>query len=89
MMAHRSATESGIPLCHIPHAIASQIHKQGEDVCHTSEKRVNLHHYTITVRTKSLKRELRPVRVRVPPSRYEPADNRDSVNRDHNSGDAP
>jgi hypothetical protein len=88
MMAHRPA-ESGIPLCLIPQAIASQIHKQCEDVCLTSEKRVHLHHYNITVRTKSLRRELRPVRVRVPPSRYEPADPFDSVNRDHDSGDAP
>jgi hypothetical protein len=88
-MAHRSATESGIPLNPIPYAIASQIHWQGEAVNRISVKRGCLHHYNITVRTKSLKRELRPVRVRVPLSRYKPADHRDRVNRDHDSGDAP
>jgi hypothetical protein len=89
MMTQGSATEGGIPLCHIPHVNASQIHKQGEDVCHTSEKRVNLYYYNITFRKKSPKRELRARRARNPPSRHEPADNRVQVSRDHDSGDAP
>jgi hypothetical protein len=89
MTVRRSATETGIPLYLIPNAIARQIHKQGEDVYHTSEKRVHLHHYNITVRTKSPKRELGPGRVRDPPFRHEPADNRDNVSRDGDSGGAP
>ncbi len=87
MTARRSATETGIPLDLIPHAIARQIHSQGGEVSPISVKRGNLHRYTITVRIKSLKRELRPVRARYSPSRHEPADNSDSIGRDADSGD--
>jgi hypothetical protein len=89
MTARRSATETHIPLYLIPHVIARLINKQGEDVHRISVKRVCLHHYNITVRTKSLKRELRPGHARDPPSRHEPADNRDHGSRDHDSGGAP
>lgn len=89
MTVRRSATVTGIPLCLIPHAIASQIHNQGEDVYHTGEKRVNLHHYNITVRTKSPKRELWPGHIRVPPFRHDPADNRDHYSPNGDSGGDP
>jgi hypothetical protein len=89
MTTPRSATETGIPLYLIPHTIARQINKKGENVYHTSEKRVNLHHYNITVRTKLPKRELRAGHARVPPSRHEPADNCDHVSHYNASGDVP
>jgi hypothetical protein len=87
MTARRSATETGIPLYLIPHAIARQIHRQGRKVNRISVKRGQRHHYNITVGTKSPKRELRPGRARYSPSRHEPADNSDSVSRDADSGD--
>jgi len=89
MTVRRSATETGIPPYLIPQAIALQIHKRSESVCHINAKRVCLHHYRITARTKSPKREFNPAQVRVPPSRYEPVEHRDNVSHDHDSGGAP
>jgi len=89
MTVRRSATGIGFPLYLLPQAITHQIHKQGEDVYHISLMMVYLRHFTITIRTKSPKRELIPGHARVPPSRHEPADNRDHVSRDSDSGDAP
>jgi hypothetical protein len=89
MTVRRSAIETGIPLYLIPHAIARQIHKQGEDVYHTSEKRVHLHHYNITVRTKSPKRELMPGRSRRSPSGHPKETNSYRASRDGDSGGAP
>jgi hypothetical protein len=89
MTVRRSATGIGIPLYLIPQVITHQIHKQGEDVYHISVTMVYLHHFTITIRTTSPKRELIPGHARVPPSRHEPADNRDHVCSGSDSGDAP
>jgi hypothetical protein len=89
MTARRSATETAIPRYLIPHAIARQIHRQGGKVYRISVKRVNLHRYTITARTKSPERELRPGRARIPTSHIEPADNRDLESRDGAPGSAP
>jgi hypothetical protein len=87
MTARRSATETGIPLYLIPHAIARQIHKQGKEVYRISVKRVNLHHYNITVRTKSPKRELRAGRARDSLPRHLPEDSDGGgINRDGESG---
>ncbi len=88
MTARRSATETGFPLYLIPHAIARQIHRQGGRVNRISVKRVCLHRYTITVRTKSLKRELRPGRSRRPPSGHPTETNSDSASCDGVSGGA-
>ena len=83
MTARRSATETHIHLNLIPHVIARQINTQGEDVHRISVKWVCLHHYNITVRTKSLKRELKP-RI-VVPSGNNPVDI-NYLSRDGNSG---
>jgi|GEM_PF-1073298 hypothetical protein len=86
MTARRSATETGIPLYLIPHAIARQIHRQGEAVHRISVKRVCLHYYNITVRTKSPKRELKPRNV--VPNGDNPVDIKDDLSHDGNSGGA-
>jgi hypothetical protein len=59
MTARRSATEIEIPLCLTPTAIARQIKTQGKAVYSISVKRTHLHHYNITVRTKSVNREFK------------------------------
>jgi len=89
MTVRRSATGTRVPLHLIPHTIARQIHKQGKDMSHTSEKKVHLHHYTITVRTKSPNRELRPGHARDLSFSHEPTDHCDHVSRDHDSGGTP
>ena len=52
--------ETGIPLFLLPHAIARQIKKRGDLIYRISVKRTNLHHYSVSVRTKSVPRELAP-----------------------------
>jgi hypothetical protein len=52
--------ETGIPLFLLPHAIARQIKKRGDLIYRISVKRTNRHHYNVSVRTKSLPRELMP-----------------------------
>jgi hypothetical protein len=54
--------ETGIPLFLLPHAIARQIKKRGDLIYRISVKRTNMHHYSVSVRTKSLPRELMPGR---------------------------
>jgi len=51
---------AGIPLFLLPHAIAQQIKKTGDRIYRISVKRTHLHHYNLSVRTKSLPRELAP-----------------------------
>lgn len=59
MTVRRSATETGIPLNIIPTAITHQITLHGGVVYRVSVKRACMHHYNITVRTKSLNREFK------------------------------
>jgi hypothetical protein len=63
MPKSRSVTEGGIPLYLLPRAIARQINRIGDSVCRVSVKRTHWHHYNISVRTKSLPKELVPPRV--------------------------
>jgi hypothetical protein len=58
-----SVTEGGIPLYLLPRAIARQICRIGDSVYRISVKRTHWHHYNISVRTKSLPKELAPARV--------------------------
>ncbi|MDD1693371.1 MAG: hypothetical protein LUQ71_01475 [Methanoregula sp.] len=51
---------AGIPLFLLPHTIAQQIRKTGDRIYRISVKRTNLHHYNVSVRIKSLSRELMP-----------------------------
>ena len=66
MTARRSTRETEIPLYLIPHVIARQIKERGDDVYRISVKRTHWHHYNVSVRTRSLKRELQPVRGPAP-----------------------
>ncbi|MFA4849522.1 MAG: hypothetical protein WC626_07325 [Methanoregula sp.] len=59
----RSVTEGGIPLYLLPRAIARQINRIGDSVYRVSVKRTHWHHYNISIRTKSLPKELAPPRV--------------------------
>ena len=59
----RSVTEGEIPLYLLPRAIARQINRMGDSVYRVSVKRTHWHHYNISTRTKSLPKELAPLRI--------------------------
>ena len=63
MPKSKSVTEGGIPLYLLPRAIARQINRFGDSVYRVSVKRTHWHHYNISIRTKSLPKELAPPRV--------------------------
>jgi hypothetical protein len=63
MPKSRSVTTGEVPLYLLPRAIALQINRIGDSVYRISVKRTHWHHYNISVRTKSLPRELAPPRV--------------------------
>ena len=63
MTKSKSATQGGIPLYLLPRAIALHINRIGESVYRISVKRTHWHHYNISVRTKSLPKELAPARI--------------------------
>jgi hypothetical protein len=86
MTARRSKSETEIPLFLIPHVIARQIREQGDDVFRISVKRTHWHHYTVTVRTKQVHRELR-VRKDSSPARHKP-DSPENTPGDESSGGA-
>lgn len=58
MTGRRSSTDTGIPLYLIPAVINRQIRMLGMRTYRISVKRTCRHHYNITIRTKSLHREL-------------------------------
>ena len=62
MLNSKSVTQGGIPLYLLPRAIALQINRKGDSVYRVSVKRTHWHHYNISVRTKSLPKELAPPR---------------------------
>lgn len=57
------ATE--VPLLLVPKTIAGQLRTFGGSVYRISVKRTRWHHYNVTVRTKSVRREVRPETVAV------------------------
>jgi hypothetical protein len=63
MPKSKSITEGEVPLYLLPRAIARQICRIGDSVYRISVKRTHWHHYNISVRTKSLPKELAPARV--------------------------
>lgn len=63
MSKSKSVTEGEIPLYILPRAIARQITRFGNSVYRISVKRTHWHHYNISVRTKSLPKELVPYQV--------------------------
>ena len=62
MPKSKSVTAGGIPLYLLPRAIALQINRTGDSVYRISVKRTHWHHYNISVRTRSLPKELAPPR---------------------------
>jgi hypothetical protein len=58
-----SAQKTGIPLYLIPQAVARWIRKKGDAVYRISIKRTHWHHYNVSVRTKAIQKELRPLLV--------------------------
>ncbi len=66
MTKRRSTRADGVPLYVIPHAIRQLIRKRGENVYRISVVRTRYHHYNISLRTRSLPKELMPAREPVP-----------------------
>jgi len=60
MAKSKSVTEGEIPLYLLPRALALQINRMGDSVYRISVKRTHWHHYNISVRTRSLPKELAP-----------------------------
>ena len=60
MTKSKSVTQGGIPLYLLPRAIALHINRIGDPVYRISVKRTHWHHYNVTVRTKTIPRELAP-----------------------------
>lgn len=60
MVKRRSKIDREIPLFLIPEVITRQIRERGSAVYRISVKRTHWHHYNVTVRTKTIPRELAP-----------------------------
>lgn len=58
MAKSKSITEGEIPLYLLPRALALQINRIGDSVYRISVKRTHWHHYNISVRTRTLPKEL-------------------------------
>ena len=56
---------SEVPLYLLPKTIANQLRTFGDAVYRISVKRTHWHHYNVSVRTKSVHRELSPVPIAV------------------------
>jgi hypothetical protein len=51
-----------VPLFLIPHVIQNGIRMHGEELERVTVKKTFMHVYAVSIRTRSVKRELRPVR---------------------------
>ncbi|MFZ1128488.1 hypothetical protein [Methanoregula sp.] len=60
MTKSKSVTEGEIPLYLLPRVLALHINRMGDSVYRISVKRTHWHHYNISVRTRSLPKELAP-----------------------------
>lgn len=62
-MTHAKSTRATeIPLYLVPRAITRMIRERGEKVYRISVVRTHFHHYNISVRTRSIPREIQPAR---------------------------
>ena len=61
MTPAKSVRAKEIPLYLVPRAITRMIRERGEKVYRISVVRTHFHHYNISVRTRSIPREIRPV----------------------------
>jgi len=66
MTPAKSTRATEIPLYVIPHTIRQLIRQLGEEVYRISVVRTHYHHYNISVRTRSLPKELMPAREKFP-----------------------
>lgn len=63
MTRRRSRTEGEIPLHILPLVIIRTIREWGDALYRISVKRTHWHHFNVTVRTRPIPKELRPVKV--------------------------
>ncbi len=63
MTRRRSRTEGEIPLHILPQVITRTIREWGDGLYRVSVKRTHWHHFNVTVRTRPIKKELKPVVV--------------------------
>ena len=63
MTRRRSRTEGGIPLHILPQVVARTIREWGDALYRISVKRTHWHHFNVTVRTRPIPKELRPVKI--------------------------
>jgi hypothetical protein len=63
MTKSKALSAVSVPLYLLPRTIAHQLRLFGNAVYRISVKRTHRHQYNVTVRTKSVSRELRPVPV--------------------------
>jgi hypothetical protein len=63
MTPARSTRATEVPLYVIPHTIRQLIRDRGGKVYRISVVRTHFHHYNISVRTRSLPKELKPARL--------------------------
>jgi hypothetical protein len=66
MTISKSTSMTEIPLYLVPQAVTRLIRERGEKVYRISVKRTHYHHYNISVRTRSVEKELRPIREPAP-----------------------
>ncbi|WAC05760.1 MAG: hypothetical protein OS112_03795 [Methanoregula sp.] len=66
MTGAKSTRATEIPLYLVPQAVTRLIRARGEKVYRISVVRTHYHHYNVSVRTRLLPKELRPVREPVP-----------------------
>jgi hypothetical protein len=59
----RSRTEGGIPLWLLPQALARTVREWGDGLYRISVKRTHWHHYSVTVRTRPIRKELAPAKT--------------------------
>lgn len=63
MTRRRSRTENEIPLWLLPQALVRTVREWGEGLYRISVKRTHWHHFNVTVRTRPIPKELKPLVV--------------------------
>lgn len=66
MTPSKSTRQNEIPLYLVPQAVSRLIRERGEMVYRISVARTHYHHYNVSVRTRSLPKELGPVKEPAP-----------------------
>ncbi len=74
MTISKSTGMTEIPLYLVPQAVTRLIRHHGKKVYRISVKRTHYHHYNISVRTRLLPKELRPMRDEPAPEFFDEAE---------------